>query len=162
MERLDRPVEMGGAGEQELLVRRLDVAKPILRAVEMGLVGVAVPARAGIGGDVDLGELGLAFLDRRLLVVGIDENVEIGREVLAFESQHVGDVRILLEFGMGDRLLPQLFPCRRKRLRLSFLLMSRGIDLPQKPEREKLWQEAIANPDFKMYPHVYNVLALKG
>jgi uncharacterized protein len=30
------------------------------------------------------------------------------------------------------------------------------------PEREKLWQEAIANPDFKMYPHVYNVLALKG
>ena len=30
------------------------------------------------------------------------------------------------------------------------------------PEREKLWEEAIANPDFKMYPHVYNVLALKG
>ena len=30
------------------------------------------------------------------------------------------------------------------------------------PEREKLWQEAMANPDFKMYPHVYNVLALKG
>ena len=25
-----------------------------------------------------------------------------------------------------------------------------------------MWQEAIANPDFKMYPHVYNVLALKG
>src|SRR6266446_585584 len=33
---------------------------------------------------------------------------------------------------------------------------------PLPPEREKLWQEAIANPDFKMYPHVYNVLALKG
>src|SRR4029077_17821502 len=25
------------------------------------------------------------------------------------------------------------------------------------PEREKLWQEAMANPDYKMYPHVYNV-----
>src|SRR5262249_56044095 len=25
---------------------------------------------------------------------------------------------------------------------------------PLPPEREKLWQEAIANPDFKMYPHV--------
>src|SRR5262249_40109089 len=33
---------------------------------------------------------------------------------------------------------------------------------PLPPGREKLWQEAIANPDFKMYPHVYNVLALKG
>src|SRR5215472_13954437 len=73
---------MGRAGEEKLLVRRREVAKPVLRAVEVGLVGVAVPARAGIGGDGDLGELGLAFLDRRLLVVGIDENVEIGREVL--------------------------------------------------------------------------------
>ena len=97
---------MGRAGEEKFLVRRLDVAKPILRAVEVGLVGVAVPARAGIGGDGHLGELGLAFLDRRLLVVGIDENVEIGREVLAFERQHVVDVRIHLEVGIGDRLLP--------------------------------------------------------
>ena len=30
------------------------------------------------------------------------------------------------------------------------------------PAREKLWAEAIANPDFRMYPHIYNVLALKG
>src|SRR5205085_7818164 len=30
------------------------------------------------------------------------------------------------------------------------------------PEREQLWQEAMANPDYNMYPHVYNVLALKG
>ena len=38
----------------------------------------------------------------------------------------------------------------------------RGSRSALPPEREKLWQEAIANPDFKMYPHVYNVLALKG
>src|SRR5262249_56753961 len=38
----------------------------------------------------------------------------------------------------------------------------KGQPKPLAPEREKLWQEAIGNPDFKMYPHVYNVLALKG
>ena len=38
----------------------------------------------------------------------------------------------------------------------------KGQPKPLPPEREKLWQEAIANPDFRMYPHVYNVLALKG
>ena len=31
-----------------------------------------------------------------------------------------------------------------------------------RPNGRQLWQQAIANPDFKMYPHVYNVLALKG
>ena len=30
------------------------------------------------------------------------------------------------------------------------------------PEREALWQEAMNNPDFRMYPHVYNVLTQKG
>ena len=29
---------------------------------------------------------------------------------------------------------------------------------PLAPEREKLWQEAMRNPDYRMYPHVYNVL----
>ena len=38
----------------------------------------------------------------------------------------------------------------------------KGQPKPLPPERETLWQEAMANPDFKMYPHVYNVLALKG
>ncbi len=30
------------------------------------------------------------------------------------------------------------------------------------PEREALWQEAMNNPDYKMYPHIYNVIAQKG
>jgi hypothetical protein len=33
-------------------------------------------------------------------------------------------------------------------------------DLP--PEREALWREAMNNPDYKMYPHVYNVVVQKG
>jgi uncharacterized protein len=30
------------------------------------------------------------------------------------------------------------------------------------PEREKLWRDAMNNPDYKMYPHLYNMLAQKG
>jgi putative CocE/NonD family hydrolase len=30
------------------------------------------------------------------------------------------------------------------------------------PEREELWQEAMRNPDYKIYPHLYNVLTQKG
>jgi hypothetical protein len=30
------------------------------------------------------------------------------------------------------------------------------------PEKEKLWREAMSNPDYKMYPHVYNLLSQKG
>ncbi len=33
---------------------------------------------------------------------------------------------------------------------------------PLAPEREPLWEEAMANPDLRMYPHVRNVLAMKG
>jgi predicted acyl esterase len=30
------------------------------------------------------------------------------------------------------------------------------------PEKESLWQEAMNNPDYRMYPHIYNVLTQKG
>lgn len=30
------------------------------------------------------------------------------------------------------------------------------------PEREALWQEAMNNPDYRMYPHLFNVLTQKG
>ena len=30
------------------------------------------------------------------------------------------------------------------------------------PEKEALWQEAMNNPDYRMYPHIYNVLTQKG
>jgi putative CocE/NonD family hydrolase len=39
---------------------------------------------------------------------------------------------------------------------------NRGAPGPLPPEREKLWQEAMNNPDYKMYPHVYNLIAQKG
>jgi len=38
----------------------------------------------------------------------------------------------------------------------------KGQPVPLSPEREKMWQEAMSNPDYKMYPHIYNVVALKG
>jgi uncharacterized protein len=30
------------------------------------------------------------------------------------------------------------------------------------PDKEALWQQAVNNPDYKMYPHLYNVLTQKG
>lgn len=30
------------------------------------------------------------------------------------------------------------------------------------PEKEKWWQEAMANPDYRMYPHIFNLIAQKG
>lgn len=39
---------------------------------------------------------------------------------------------------------------------------SRGKPAALPPEREAMWAEAMANPDYKMYPHIYNVLTQKG
>lgn len=33
---------------------------------------------------------------------------------------------------------------------------------PLPPEIEQLWKEAMSNPDYKMYPHIYNLLTMKG
>lgn len=30
------------------------------------------------------------------------------------------------------------------------------------PEREELWREALANPDYKLHPHLYNIVTMKG
>lgn len=30
------------------------------------------------------------------------------------------------------------------------------------PDKEKLWREAMNNPDYRVYPHIYNVVAQKG
>jgi predicted acyl esterase len=38
----------------------------------------------------------------------------------------------------------------------------RGAPGELSPEREELWQKAMQNPDYKIYPHVYNVVAMKG
>jgi putative CocE/NonD family hydrolase len=38
----------------------------------------------------------------------------------------------------------------------------RGSPAELDPEREALWREAIENPDYRMYPHLYNVLSMKG
>jgi predicted acyl esterase len=38
--------------------------------------------------------------------------------------------------------------------------MGRPEELP--PDKERLWEEAMKNPDYKMYPTIYNLLTVKG
>ena len=40
--------------------------------------------------------------------------------------------------------------------------MRRGPPAELAPERERLWRAAMENPDYRMYPYIYNVLAQKG
>jgi hypothetical protein len=44
----------------------------------------------------------------------------------------------------------------------SAMHQNKGAPVPLAPERERLWREAMSNPDYKMYPHVYNLIAQKG
>ena len=39
---------------------------------------------------------------------------------------------------------------------------TKGIPGPLPPKKERLWEEAVNNPDFKMYGHIYNVLVQRG
>ena len=39
---------------------------------------------------------------------------------------------------------------------------NRGAPGELSPEREALWREAMANPHYQMYPHIRNVLSMKG
>jgi len=39
---------------------------------------------------------------------------------------------------------------------------SRGMPGQLPPEMEKMWEEAMKNPDYQMYPHIYNILTMKG
>jgi putative CocE/NonD family hydrolase len=44
----------------------------------------------------------------------------------------------------------------------SAMHQNRGRPGTLPPQREEWWREAMANPDYRMYPHVYNVVAQKG
>jgi uncharacterized protein len=39
---------------------------------------------------------------------------------------------------------------------------AKGAPRSLSPEREALWREAISNPDYRMYPHLFHLLGLKG
>src|SRR5262249_2472059 len=39
---------------------------------------------------------------------------------------------------------------------------ARGVPEPLLPEQEELWKAAMANPDFKMYQNLFNILTQKG
>ncbi|MGN6749442.1 MAG: CocE/NonD family hydrolase, partial [Xanthobacteraceae bacterium] len=44
----------------------------------------------------------------------------------------------------------------------SAIHQNKGSPAPLPAERERRWREAMSNPDYKMYPHVFNVIAQKG
>lgn len=44
----------------------------------------------------------------------------------------------------------------------STLHLTRSAPGELPPDKEALWREAMANPDFRMYPHIHNVLVQKG
>lgn len=45
---------------------------------------------------------------------------------------------------------------------LSVTHQNRGAPGALTPEREALWQAAMRNPDYRMYPNIYNILTMKG
>ena len=119
-----RPLQMRRAGEQQLL-RRPDVAEPVLAAVEVRLVGVAVPAGAGISRHLDVGEFRLALFHRGFGVVRIDQHIVVRRHVLAFLRDQIVDVRIHLVVGIVHGLLPHRLALRRQRAGRALVLMHR-------------------------------------
>src|ERR1700691_5683819 len=44
----------------------------------------------------------------------------------------------------------------------SAIHQNKGKPGPLPPEKEAYWREAMNNPDYKMYPHLYNVIAQRG
>lgn len=64
-----------------------------------------------------------------------------------FRDEHPGGVLHLFRYLIGH---------------FSAMHQVRGQPGELAPEREALWREAMANPDFRIYPHVFNVLAQKG
>ncbi len=106
-QRAQRPVGMRRTGEQHFL-RRRNFAEIGLRAGKVGLVGVAVPAGAGISRQRDFRKFRLRLGNGFLIVVGIDQHVEIARHVLAALDQHVVQMRIHADIGIGDGLAPFL------------------------------------------------------
>jgi putative CocE/NonD family hydrolase len=40
--------------------------------------------------------------------------------------------------------------------------LTKGAPGELPPEREQLWREAMENPDFRMYPHLFHLLGLRG
>ena len=68
MEGMERPLEVSGPGEHQLL-GRIDRSEIVLRAIQMGLVCVPIPARARVKRDLDVRQIAFgAFSGAGLLV----------------------------------------------------------------------------------------------
>jgi putative CocE/NonD family hydrolase len=67
--------------------------------------------------------------------------------MLGFREYHPGGVLQMMHYHLG------LF---------STVHESRGIPPVLGPEDERRWEEAIENPDYMMYAHLWNILTMKG
>src|SRR5215468_7556745 len=95
----------------------------------MCLVGVPVPARAGIGRHFYFIEFGLAFFHRRLAVERIDQHVEERRHMLALLRDQIEDMRIHLIVGIIHGLASHPLALARPRARRSLVLVH-GREMP--------------------------------
>jgi hypothetical protein len=64
-----------------------------------------------------------------------------------FRDEHPGGVLHVFRYLIGH---------------FSAIHQSKGQPGTLPPEKEKLWQAAMNNPDYRIYPHIYNVVAQKG
>ena len=111
------------------------------------------------------------WCDGNVGMVGISG---FGAEQLAAAKKQPPHLRAIFPFDFARRLwrvgrLSRRISRRRHssvplsgRTLLGHASAQRGRPASLPTEREKLWREAMNNPDYKMYPHVYNLVAQKG
>ena len=88
MQGMKGPLQMGGTGQRQALWPG-QVGVPVLRAIEMGLVGIGVPTRARMHGNVDERELRLALAHDLFAIIGVEQQIKVGGHVLALLREHV-------------------------------------------------------------------------
>lgn len=64
-----------------------------------------------------------------------------------FRDEHPGGVLHVFRYLIGH---------------FSAIHQTKGQPAALPPEKEQLWQAAMNNPDYRIYPHIYNVVAQKG
>ena len=107
-------------------LRAAQTLEIILRAIEMRLVRVSVPAGAGVARHLDLLDRLLGRFYNGLLVVRVDQKVEVRRHMLALLGQHIEDVRIHAVIGVLHGFAPQRFALGRQFARFALVLVQGG------------------------------------
>ena len=108
MECMERPLQMRRPGDEKLLRHALDFLKPLLAALQMQLVCVGVPARAGVEMDLDPRNFLFRPLHDVVGIVRIEHGVIDQRHGLALFHDDVENVRIHHQVGIAHGRAPEL------------------------------------------------------